>query len=110
MTNFERIKNMSVDEMALFFCNELELECRDCIASDDCHRGHNGFKTWLTKKLDDEKVQLVRCGNCTHWVSGVIDDKDNFIPPKCKLQSSTWDSYHSNHYCAWGEQKQQIGD
>ena len=50
-----------------------------------------------------EQKQIVRCQDCQHWIGGGIDDKDNFIPPKC-----TWhnEPKHADWFCADGERKE----
>ena len=46
------------------------------------------------KGYADRDAELVRCKDCKHWVCGGIDDRDNFIPPRCTLfnepQTSEW--------------------
>ena len=59
MTNYERIKAMSVDELASFLCNifiaeaEVEVEdpCTICPARNHCRYGHNGMKDWLESEV-----------------------------------------------------------
>ena len=53
-----------------------------------------------------DAVEVVRCRDCKHWIAGGITEKDDMIPPKCELQKSTWDCYHANHYCGFGERKE----
>ena len=53
MTNYEKIKNMSVEEMAEFFkgeCNFCALhgKCRDF---NSCHEGH---KQWLESEAEND--------------------------------------------------------
>ena len=49
-----------------------------------------------------EQPEIIRCKDCKHWISGRIDDKDNFIPPRCTLfnepQTADW-------FCPSGERK-----
>lgn len=59
MTNYERIKAMSVDDLAAFFCNiiiaEVEVEdpCTICPARKHCRYGHNGMKDWLESEVSE---------------------------------------------------------
>lgn len=47
MTNFEKIKNMSIDEMAqIVQCPEDDEECRNDISCIDC------CKKWLESEVD----------------------------------------------------------
>ena len=51
---------------------------------------------------NDNHGELIRCKDCKHWVGGGIDDKDNFIPSRCKnlnrIASHDW-------FCADGERR-----
>ena len=71
----------------------------------------NGTITNLLPKITEMKMiygdceyvgELVRCKDCKHWVGGGIDDKDNFIPPRCnnlnRIALHDW-------FCADGERK-----
>ena len=62
ITNYERIKNMSVEEMAKFmfwvknrgcvegrFCSE----CQDCICYEDDEICLCGIEKWLNSEVDD---------------------------------------------------------
>lgn len=54
MNNFERIKNMSLDEMAEFFGNYFR--CDDCpmLDSEDCGARCNiAFKQWLEREAQN---------------------------------------------------------
>ena len=54
----------------------------------------------LLEDIEDGKLEpVVHCQDCFLWVSGYIDDDDNFIPPKC---GGTNESVHFNDYCSWG--------
>ena len=60
MTNYERIKAMSVDELASFFCNiiaEVEVEdpCTICPARNHCRYGHTGMKDWLESEVTEDE-------------------------------------------------------
>ena len=52
-----------------------------------------------------EYIPVVGCRDCKHWNPGGITEKDDFIPPKCQLQKSSWDAYHADHYCGWAERR-----
>lgn len=47
-------------------------------------------------------VPVVRCSDCKHWIGGGIDDKDNFIPPKCSILNRI---APYDWFCADGERK-----
>lgn len=54
MTNFERIKNMTVEEMAISFgalCDSI-LYCPLCPFNEWCEIGSNGFKKWLESEAE----------------------------------------------------------
>lgn len=55
MTNYEKIKEMSLDEAAAFLCNaffnKFE-DCDKCPVEHLCKVGKDGFKTWLEQKTD----------------------------------------------------------
>lgn len=83
MTEFERIKNMSVDESVKFILNE-EGACGRCIyADDDNCRGikcKEGIKAWLEQEVESQEVkQEVEIQEFKH-------DKDkprlDLVPPK----------------------------
>ena len=59
MTNHEKIKSMSVEELAYFFCTSMEiigdntkdgLCCSICPVNHFCKMGKNGFVTWLNNE------------------------------------------------------------
>ena len=49
--------------------------------------------------------EIIECKNCKHWMPGLIYYTDEMKPPRCNIQKSTWDAYHADHYCKWGEKK-----
>ena len=60
MTNYDRIKAMSVDELASFFCNiiavvEVEDPCAICPARKHCRYGHTGMKDWLESEVAEDE-------------------------------------------------------
>ena len=55
MTNFEKIKSMTLDEMARFFCKG-EFGCENCAYNDNpnrCEKEVNRHKKWL----DEEEIK-----------------------------------------------------
>lgn len=54
MTNFERIKNMTVeetDEICRALCNSISF-CSECPVNEYCEIGSNGFKQWLESEVE----------------------------------------------------------
>lgn len=58
MTNYERIVNMNIDELADFiecFCKKLD-RCRECPLYADCPEdGSASFADWLAKEAKPQK-------------------------------------------------------
>ena len=54
MTNYEMIKQSSLEDLARFLCRTCA-ECEDCPASNLCYIGHNGMKAWLEKECGDDE-------------------------------------------------------
>lgn len=55
MSNFEKIKSMTIDEMARFFC-EGEFGCEGCAGNYDksiCASEHRRIKAWLKSELKE---------------------------------------------------------
>lgn len=55
MTNYEKIKAMTLDEMARFFC-EGEFGCEGCAGNFDkgiCTSEHRRIKAWLKSKAEE---------------------------------------------------------
>lgn len=51
MTNYEAIKEMTIDELSDFLCIDVEKEdCDTCTFRDRCHSGHNGAFDYLRSK------------------------------------------------------------
>ena len=48
--------------------------------------------------------ELIRCKDCRHWIGGGIDDKDNFIPPRCTLFN---EPQTANWFCPEGQRKEE---
>lgn len=72
---------------------------------------YHADNTWFTKaetaiqwwnERKEEPAGVVRCRDCKHWIGGGIDDKDNFIPPRCTLFN---EPQTSNWFCPEGERK-----
>ena len=53
-TNYDRIKAMSVEEMAKFLCSCSKCEDGSCKGYDYCRIGHNGYSEWLNDQSKDE--------------------------------------------------------
>lgn len=54
MTNYERINQLSVENLAIFLCDMCE-KCEDCPANHFCYKGHNGMKYWLEMECGDDE-------------------------------------------------------
>lgn len=54
MTNADRIRAMSDEELANFLCNiipgTVRNVCSECIATDYCYHGHNGMIDYLMEE------------------------------------------------------------
>ena len=57
MTNAERIRSMSDEELAMFLCNfncgADEYICEGCKAAQYCYAGHAGTIDWLQQPAED---------------------------------------------------------
>lgn len=51
MTRFEKIKAMTIEEMADMMCENFE--CEKCPAQERCWRDHNGMKEFLEEEIDE---------------------------------------------------------
>lgn len=60
----------------------------------------------VEEQLTIDAVEVVRCKDCKHWERGTIDEQDNFISPKCAIQTSTHDARHADDFCSWAERKE----
>lgn len=59
MTNADRIRSMSDDELAAFLCNlrseeAYENACSHCVAERFCRIGHTGMIDWLQQPAEGE--------------------------------------------------------
>ena len=57
MTNYDRIKSMSVEEMVNILYNE-DLPCISCMAYDECDGTNNcqeKIKQWLLQEVKDDE-------------------------------------------------------
>lgn len=56
MTNYETIKDMTVNELASFLCGLMCADCckEHCPAKGFCYHGHNGMKDWLESEDNNE--------------------------------------------------------
>lgn len=57
ITNGDRIRLMSDEELAAFLCNIQKAcePCKACVASDHCRAGNNGFIDWLQQPAQEEQ-------------------------------------------------------
>ena len=68
--------------------------------------GGLNYERILSDLPTDDAVEVVRCRDCKHWQWGTIDEQDNFIPPKCAIQTNTHDARHADDFCSWAERKE----
>ena len=59
MTNADRIRAMSDEELAKFLCNFRSCDsskhpCNGCKAEPHCHTGHNGMIDWLQQPAEED--------------------------------------------------------
>lgn len=57
MTNFEKIKSMTIDEMAVFLCHG-DFDCEKCAYNDNkkgCKYEVGRYRKWLESKAKDKK-------------------------------------------------------
>lgn len=54
MTNADRIRSMTDEELAVFLCNIMtnETGCYDCPGRQYCDRGHTGIEDWLLEESE----------------------------------------------------------
>ena len=68
MTNFEKIKNMSFEEMAKWFAIEIGGECYSCPACDYCIMTigtscQERIKQWLESEVEENMLpEICSCG------------------------------------------------
>lgn len=56
MTNADRIRNMTDEDLANFLCNISSAgddQCSACVATDKCRTGHNGMIDWLRSAAEE---------------------------------------------------------
>lgn len=57
MTNYERIKEMPIDDLAVFLCEISQGQegegCKNCIATAHCRYHHNGMRDYLEAEAKD---------------------------------------------------------
>lgn len=56
MTNGDRIRSMSDEELAEFMCHNVSngtVNCAFCAAAEFCRMGHNGWHDWMKQEADD---------------------------------------------------------
>lgn len=58
MTNYEKIKAMSVEEMAGWFAHQIGGECYACPAGDICEMARGGcsgeIRDWLESEVEED--------------------------------------------------------
>lgn len=54
MTNYEKIKNMSVEEMAKFMDIHSNYPCRHCIGCESNIDCEQGIRKWLESEAENE--------------------------------------------------------
>lgn len=55
MTNEEKMKSMTTEELAKFICKNIE--CYECPGKNFCYLAEgnaNGLQTWLKKEVEEE--------------------------------------------------------
>ena len=61
MKNVDRIREMNDDELAEFLCQvssyTSEYRCEECMATEYCRQGHNGFIDWLQAESEEIKSE-----------------------------------------------------
>jgi len=54
----------------------------------------------LLEDIENGKLEpVVHCHDCIQWEPGYIDERDNFVPPRCFAFD---EPVHFNDYCSWG--------
>ena len=56
ITNADRIRAMSDEELAEFMCHNVSngtVNCAFCAAAEFCRMGHNGWLDWLREEVTD---------------------------------------------------------
>ena len=49
--------------------------------------------------------EIIHCRECDYWIPGLINDNDDFIPPKCgKYQQMV--GHSANDYCSYAEREE----
>lgn len=59
MSNFEKIKSMSINELADLFCDKLHTGCGNCKFYLDCYQNMNmgiGIKQWLEDEAEEKET------------------------------------------------------
>lgn len=54
MNNFEKIKSMSIDEMAKWITTMVNFDCYDCNEQDKCEVCFDKNKQWLLEDSENE--------------------------------------------------------
>lgn len=58
MSIYEKIKEMTLEELGDFLCNSFDEKfenCEECPAREYCRKGCNGFKVWLESEANEKE-------------------------------------------------------
>ena len=59
MTNGEKLRAMSDDDLAFEICELYDGKCEHCPGEQFCAEGHNGLVDWLRKEAKDDECREV---------------------------------------------------
>lgn len=74
-------------------------DCEDCCYEGCIHAHGNCIGDLMAHALEllrelpeqkHEQAVVLRCKDCGYWIPGTIDEHDNFIPPRCKINNGPW--------------------
>jgi hypothetical protein len=92
MTNFDRVDNMTSDQLAEWLCLEVA-ECGGkcpgymrCIPGDGCA---NGLKKWLKQTLPDEKERLLADSGLHECTTHNIENWPKYKKASCNVNIAT---------------------
>lgn len=54
MTNFEEIKELTLEQLAIKLCNLYCGDCKHCPVEKQCSVGCNGFIPWLKEEAKED--------------------------------------------------------
>lgn len=61
VTNADRIRSMSDEDLAEFMCHNVsngKVNCAFCAAAEFCRTGHNGWLDWLKEEAKGENDEI----------------------------------------------------